>query len=390
MLKPVKILFLILLVLMPMMFYACIASDGQQGRAETPQPMPIPAAEIELVAVGDNLIHNTVYKQAAARAGGQGYDFIDAYQNVVPLVKDADVAFINQETPLASAVFALSGYPRFNSPTEVGDAITEMGFDVVSHANNHMFDQGEQGLLATLDYWDQKENVTVIGAYRNDEDLADIRVVEANDIRLAFIACTEMTNGLYLPDESSMRYLLTEDLDVIKQQIVQAKQLADLVIVSAHWGNENTHSPTDRQKSLAQEMAAAGADIILGHHSHTLQPIEYISRENADPTLVIYSLGNFISAQQGAENMIGGILRLQIKKDYQNDSKTSIMAVDFVPTITHYASGMKNITIYPLNEYSQEQAQNHGVRKYDSRFDYAYIQEVVDTVIGDKFLASGY
>jgi poly-gamma-glutamate capsule biosynthesis protein CapA/YwtB (metallophosphatase superfamily) len=386
--RKIKQIFIILLAV-ALLLSLCACSPQEEDIKVSPQPEPIPAATIELVAVGDNLIHNTIYKQAAERAGGNGYDFTYAYQHVAPLIEKADLAFINQETPLATAIYKPSSYPLFNSPTEVGDAVVDMGFDIISQANNHMFDKGEKGLVATLDYWHTKDGVKVVGAYRDDSDLANIRMVEINGISLAFVAFTEMTNGLTLPAGSKMRYILAEDEELLKSQIQAAAGLADVVVVSAHWGNENTHEPTQNQRQLAQKMAVWGADIILGHHPHTLQPIEYIERENAGPALVVYSLGNFISAQHGANNMVGGIVRINIKKDYQSDPQISLTKVDFIPTITHYTAGVKNVTIYPLNQYTTEMAGSHGVRQYAS-FSYDYIQDVLHNVITDQFLANDY
>lgn len=100
---------------------------------------------ITILGVGDNLIHDGIYKQANRRAGGTGYDFSPVYERVAPYIQQADVAVINQETPLAGDILPLSGYPRFNSPAELGDELVKIGFDVINHANNHILDQGEQG-----------------------------------------------------------------------------------------------------------------------------------------------------------------------------------------------------------------------------------------------------
>lgn len=372
----------VFLVIMLIVFLgACQKNEGLQSQAA--QPQQIPAVEVTLLAVGDNLIHNTLYEQAET---ADGYDFSSMYEKVEPLIQEADIAFINQETPLATEVFPPANYPLFNTPTQVGDELLEIGFDVISHANNHMFDKGEKGMIATLDYWDTKKDTKIVGIYRNDADMADIRVISINGLRIAFLACTEMTNGMSIPDDSELRYILTSDEEMLQEQITQAKQLADLVVMAPHWGDEGSHQPNERQKALAQKMAQWGVDIIIGSHSHTLQPIEYIERQGEQPTLVIYSLGNFISGQHGAKNMVAGALRVTISKDYQKDPLVSISKVEFVPTITHFGSGISNLQIYPFSEYTEELAQNHGVRKYDSSFSYEYITNTLTEVIGSEFL----
>ncbi len=359
------------------------STNPPEPSSESQPPTPEPVT-IRMVAVGDNLIHDTIYKQAAQRAGGQGYDFDFPYQHIAPLIKGAQVAFINQETLLATAVAPPASYPRFNSPSQVGDKLVSLGFNVVNHANNHMFDWGEAGYAATIDYWQNQPGVLLTGAYRDNSDLHSLKVMRAGDISIAFIGMTERTNGLSLPAGSTMRYISTDERQLIEALVAAAKKAADLVVVSAHWGNEDTHNISDYQRETAQFLAGLGVDIILGHHSHTIQPMEVLERPDGGSTLVAYSLGNFISAQSSPWNMPAGMLDIAITKDYET-GKTGVSSVFFVPTVTHYGAGMADVAIYPLADYTPELAALHGVRRKYPIFSYKYALDLVRDNIPPAF-----
>lgn len=360
------------------------STSQPQVSSESEAPAPPEPEIIRMVAVGDNLIHDTIYNQAAKRAGGDGYDFDFVYQHIAPLIEGADVAFINQETLLATAVAPPASYPRFNSPTQVGDTLIKLGFNVVNHANNHMFDWGEKGYAATIDYWKSKPGVLLTGAYENDEDLHSLKIFQAGDISIAFIGMTERTNGLSLPAGSDMRYISTDETELIEELVTAAKGAADLVVVSAHWGNEDTHNISDYQHEKAQMLADLGVDIIIGTHSHTIQPMEWLERADDGKTLVAYSLGNFVSAQSSPWNMPAGMLDLEITKDYASGT-TAVTSAYFVPTVTHFGSGKSDVTIYPLSDYTPELANVHGVRGKYPVFNYKYVVDTVRNNISPEF-----
>lgn len=345
-----------------------------------------------LKAVGDNLIHNTIYLQAANRAAdGQEYDFYPAYEKIAGLLEGADLAFVNQETLLASQVFEPSSYPMFNSPTQVGDTMLELGFNLFSHANNHALDKGVKGINATLDYWDEKveegADILVTGLFRNEQDMNTPRVIEKNGITFALVAFTEHTNGLKLPSTAENRIIYTSDTEEMERQIKMAAEQADVVLVSVHWGVENSHTVTDAQRSLAQQFIDWGADVILGSHPHVLQPIEQlVSADGKSTGYVIYSLGNFISAQDAGDNLIGGILNITFEKESLNGTVT-VKTPSFVPIVTHYeTSWQRNLTLYPLSEYSAELAENHGVCRNTPEFSLDYIENLLTQVIGEPYL----
>lgn len=347
--------------------------------AAAPEPAPEPEPEPEpdravLIAAGDNLIHDAIYLQAQRRAADGGYDFGPPYRRIAPLVAEADFAFINQETILAGDELPLSSYPAFCSPTQLGRHLMELGFNLFSTANNHSLDMGVRGIKASGAFWEQQEDVAVSGCYRSPEERDAIPLLTRNNITVALIAATEHTNGIPQPsDENFGVPLIEEDRELLFEKTRRAAELADLVILSLHWGIEGSDSPTDAQRELARELAEAGADVILGHHSHVLQGGEFLETPRGR-SYVIYSLGNFISAQRGASNMLAGMLRLELQKE-PGAPRAEITAVSFLPTVTHYGAGYEEICIYPLEQYTPELAASHGVRQYFPGFGLEYLEK---------------
>lgn len=339
-------------------------------------------SRVSFVAVGDNLIHDTIYEQAAARSSS-GYDFTDAYERVAELIEKPDVAILNQET-IISTEHNVSSYPMFNSPVEVGEEMLKIGFDVFNIATNHSIDCGEKGLISAINFWKSKNAITT-GAYLNSEDYANIPMNEVNGVKIAYLGLTESTNGLSLPDDTEVILVLASEESRIQQRIMQAKEKADVVIVNAHWGNEYTHEPTENQRQLAQKMASWGADIIIGTHPHVIQPVEYIDNADGRRTLVAYSLGNFISAQNRGPRMLGGMLNFEIVKN-NTTGGIAIENVKFSGTVTHYGYGYSNIRVYPLADYTQELASKHGVLSKTSDFSLQYLYDILNEVVDKQFL----
>ena len=342
---------------------------------------------VSFVAVGDNLIHDNIYKQAAARAGGNGFDFSLPYEKVERLISCNDIAFINQEAPIAEDVAPLSGYPCFNSPKAVGERMLDMGFNLVGIANNHMFDQGDSGLLAHMDFWESHEEVLLcMGAWRKPEDMEKPLLVEKNGITFGFVPMTEHTNGLNAKKGSSIRYIRTDEWELIKPQIDMINEQADFQIAVVHWGTEGILDANEGQKYLAKKLSDEGIDLIIGCHSHTLQPVEWIVREDGTRTLVIYSLGNFISSQSASPNMLGGVMQMNIEKDLDTD-ETYIRSARLEPVVTHYdGPERRDVRIIPLSEYTDEMASNHGVRANYPGFSVDYLKGIVERNVPFEFL----
>lgn len=357
-----------------------LAEDASNPVSPVVEGFPDEVIRISFAAVGDNLVHPCIYIDARNRAvaGGREYNFKPAFRDVAPIIAEADFAFINQETPMAGASFGYSGYPRFNSPQDLGYDLVELGFDIIGLANNHMLDKGAAGYAGTAAFAKTLDAVT-IGAYESEADYNNIRVIEKDGFTVALLAYTEHTNYISLPAGSTLYVPYISD-EEITRQVGEAKKIADAVIVSLHWGTENTHTPTAEQTRLAQLMADLGVTVILGHHSHTLQPIVELTGKEGNKTLCIYSLGNLISAMEYARNMLGGIFNFELVR---TNGVVTYEAVSFIPTMYHFGPSYYNGYVYLLEDYTAELHSTHGTwhtyGKYSTLDDvWAILRRVID------------
>ena len=244
-------------------------------------------SKLSLVMVGDALLHGSVYRDAYKNGT---YDFSSQLELIKPIIQKYDLAFYNQESILGGAELGLSDYPTFNSPKEFGDAMIDAGFNLVSLANNHTMDRGEKAVLSSCDYWKTKDVLTA-GSYSNADEANEIKIKEKNGIKYTLLAYTYGTNGINVPKGKEYLVNIYSD-EKAKADIEKVREKVDLLMVSMHWGTEYKTEPTETQKKQAEYLASLGVDIIIGTHPHIIEPITYIN-----DTLVIYSLGNFISAQ---------------------------------------------------------------------------------------------
>ncbi len=340
---------------------------------------------LTLIAVGDNLIHGPIYRQANERSNNSGFDFRPAYQQIASYLAEADLALMNQETPLGGTELGLSSYPQFNSPQELGEQMIELGFNMFSHANNHVLDAGQRGFNNTIAFWRRQsaEKPVIMAGIAADREDDQLQILQVKDLKIALLAYTYGTNGLRLPKSSSgiIKYL---DDDLICQELDKAIAEANIVIVSVHWGQEYQANANNEQKRLAQLMADNGADIIIGSHPHVLQGVEMLSTPDGKQVPVFYSLGNFISAQNRPDTMLGGMAKVQMVYD-KATGKLSLTELGIIPLVTDYTASYKNITIYPLNSYTEAQANRHGVRASNSSFSLAYLKKLFNQRVPEEY-----
>lgn len=361
------------------------ASDESESTESEPDPEPV-IRKVSYSAVGDNLIHGSIYLQGAKRAAesDKDYDFTYLYQDFQDFLTGYDVNYINQET-LITDELPPSHYPCFASPGEIGRETYRLGWRVFSSSNNHSYDKGAEGISSTLRFWDSMPEDTVnFGYYRDEEDYRNIRKHTVNDITIAYLAYTQYTNGIPTPTDAEAHVIYTSQTDIIEQQITQANQEADVVIVAVHWGVEDSHTVTDAQKTLAAQMGNWGADVILGTHPHVIQTIETLTNEDGSSTLCAYSLGNFVSAQSRPDELIGIALSFDLLLDEQNS--LSIENVQAHPVVTHYGTNYSDIRVLLLKDYAAEEALTHGVRSQYPHFDQEYIKQVILDYIPEEYI----
>ena len=355
-----------------------------------PEPEPQPVVEtVRFSATGDNLIHSKIYQQAAARAvGDAAYSFDYCYANLVPFYSDFDVNWINQET-LCTDELAPSTYPCFSTPGDCARALYRAGFRVFSLSNNHTYDKGAYGIAATLRFWaSMPADVVTTGLWRGEADYGTIPLHTVNGVTIAYLSYTEHTNGIPRSSAMEANVLYTSQTDVIEQQVRQAAQLADFVVVGVHWGVEDSHTITGAQRALAQQLADWGADVIVGTHPHVLQNAGWLTAEDGRRVFAAYSLGNFLSTQSKKDQLIGAVLTLRLQKTTSPDGTVQLEVLDpqLHPTVTHYGAGKSDVRAYLYRDYTPELAAAHGVRANDSDFSYDYIRAVAQQYIDPAFL----
>lgn len=298
--------------------------------------------KVSMAMVGDALIHGTVYLTANRYANYNGYDFKPMLKYTKELIQDYDLAYYNQETILGGKELGLSTYPLFNSPYEVGDAFIDAGFNLVSLATNHTLDKGERGILNSRAYWNKQENVVAAGSYSSNEERDKIIVSEKNGLTYAFLSYTTYTNGLIVP--KGKEYLVNVyDKEKVKKDVEAYKDKVDVIMVAMHWGTEYVSYPTTAQKEIANYLASLGVNLIIGTHPHVIEPIEYIG-----DTLVIYSLGNFVSSQVGVERLTGLMASLDIiKEEYHGETKITF---DNIEGTLLYTDRNNGYIVYPYHK----------------------------------------
>ncbi|NMB35295.1 MAG: CapA family protein [Firmicutes bacterium] len=313
-----------------------------EGRDEINRPQ-----SVVLAAVGDIMIHSPQFNGAYVQAEDR-YDFNDNFTYIAPYLQEADYAVVNLETTLAGQEYGYSGYPMFNSPPEIASALKNCGFDLLSTANNHSLDRGEEGILNTIAHI-EAAGLDFVGTARSEEEGDEDFVLLLNDLKIVFFAYTYGTNGLPVPagKDYLVNLLSREKMDA---DIRRAKNelKADIIVLCLHWGDEYHRLPAEQQRSLAEDLIDKGADLIIGNHSHVVQPAEYIRTDN-NAGLVLYSLGNFISNQRDRYCDSGAIAFIEIIDDPRTDTN-SVSLQKIIPTwvYRYYEQNRAKYKILPV------------------------------------------
>lgn len=318
------------------------------------QEKEIETTEVTVSAIGDMLIHRRVYNDAKTDSG---YDFMPMLQHVEKYLNDTTITFANQETMIGGEELGLSTYPTFNSPKAVGDALKEIGVNVVSLANNHTLDRGEEVIQSAIRHWETID-MMYVGAYKDEVDRNNLRIFQTDEgISVAFLAYTYGTNGIPVPEGRDFLVNLI-DKELMASEIKEAKKQADVIILSLHFGNEYERYPSEEQKDLVQFAADQGVHAVLGHHPHVLQPIDWVESENGNQTFVVYSLGNFLSGQDKLYRQIGGIVKFTIRKvSVVGKDRIEIVEPKFLPTYVSMENN-SNYQVLPMFELTNDTLSN--------------------------------
>ncbi|WP_077324361.1 CapA family protein [Virgibacillus siamensis] len=329
--------------------------EGQETEepAEPEKPETI-HKKISITAIGDMLIHDRVYEDAKTK---NGYDFRPMLNRVKPYLKNSTITMANQETMIGGIELGLSSYPSFNSPYAVGDALKDAGVDVVTLANNHTLDRGEAAIQSAIKHWESID-MMYTGAFKNEADSNRIRVYETDEgISTAFLAYTYGTNGIPVPTDKDYLVNLI-DRGLMESEIQKAKKQADIVVLSMHFGDQYIRMPNDEQKALVQFAADQGVDVVIGHHPHVLQPVDWVKGKHGNKTLVAYSLGNFLSGQDEFYRKIGGIFKFTVHKTIKGNQETvKIDSPKFMPTFVEYEN-WSDFEVTPMFQLTNDELAN--------------------------------
>lgn len=270
-------------------------ATGTATAGATPAAGSTPAQRpFTLVASGDVLPHESVIAQAAADAGGKGYDFRPMLAGVAPVVSRADVAICHMET-VYGANGDYSGYPSFKSPPEVARALADTGYDSCSTASNHTLDDGAAGITRTLDALDAA-GVRHAGSARSETESRRPALLSAGGATVAQLAYTYGTNDIPVPADRPWSVALIDEQRILDDARRARREGADIVVVSLHWGTEWQTEPDEHQLSLGRSLTASTTggrpdiDLILGTHAHVPQAYEKVNG-----TWIAYGMGDQIA-----------------------------------------------------------------------------------------------
>ncbi len=329
-----------------------------------------PDTVIHLIMVGDILLHTPV--EDCSATGDGGYDYSPIFAAEKETIQAADLALVNQEVIIGGAELGVSGYPAFNAPTQIADALVDTGFDVVLQATNHALDKGKAGLVNDLTYWEQTyPEIAVLGIQKEAEKQDEIYIYEQGGLRIAILNYTYGTNGIPLPDDMPYAVNLLDE-EKVEADLQKAEELADFTIVCPHWGTEYRLSPDSMQEKWTEIFRKCGADLVIGAHPHVIEPIEWVGdEENPQQMLVYYSLGNFVNWTSGTgdgvtNRMVGGMAEVDIA--WNEQGKAVIADYGVRALICHVENGFGGVRVYDLASYTQELAERNAIVLQDVQF----------------------
>ena len=333
--------------------------------------------KVTLCAVGDQLATDNSLPIAGAYADGSGYDFRPFYREVASVLQSYDLRYINQETVMATgAGYAVDGYPTFNSPDNMAETIAAERFNLVNFTTNHSYDVGTVGIEASQEVWDRYPQLLVGGSYKTQEDRETVHLIERNGMTFAFLAYCYGDNSY--PDgvgEPNTYYACSFDKDLMAADIARAKQVADAVIVSMHWGTEYTSEPNGQQYEYAQWLADQDVDLVLGTHAHIMQPVKYITGSSGNTVPVCFGLSDFISGWTLTDTILSGIFTCSFTRN--DDGGVDVSEIVWYPTIEWSDGG--DVYVRRLKDMTDDEIANN-TRTEDVSDDLTYLSQKIASV----------
>ena len=336
------------------------AAEAQKQKQEEAAVSEPEITTATVLAVGDNLVQPSLLASGQSESGAWNYDSV--YDNLRSDIQAADIAIVNQETPFTADHNAVSGTAPYATPTEVGDALVNAGFNVVTSATALIDDNGTSMLDETLNYWNsQQPDVALVGIH-DSQSTAEPEITEINGIKIAFLNYTFPTYSSQ--SDSGQNMVDTFNTTEVAAAIQKARASADCIIFSANWGKAEEPMPTEYEKEWANFLMEQGVDVVIGTNPNVLQPYGYLTDDAGHNMLIYYSLGNFVTGQETLKQLLGGMASFTIQKTAEGD-QTSIEIQDatLTPLVMHYSYDNKEYRPYKLSEYTDALASSHSVRE---------------------------
>ena len=420
------------------------AAEAQKQKEETSTTVEATTTTATVLAVGDNLVQPSLLASGQSESGTWNYDSV--YTNLKSDIQAADIAIVNQETPFTADHDSVSGTAPYATPTEIGDALVNAGFNVVTSATALIDDNGASMLNETLNYWKNSHPDTILtGIYADQTSAGDVNILEVNGIKIAFLDytfpsydnqayragfattdssaassdgtsndsatsadgtstsadgasdgsdssadTTSDSTGTSTSGTASGPVITTFDTVRVSAAIQKARASADCVIFSANWGKTEEPMPTEYEKEWANFLMEQGVDVVLGTNPNVLQPYGYLSDDSGHNMLIYYSLGNFVTGQETLKQLLGGMASFTIQKTVEGD-QTSITIQDatLTPLVMHYNYDDQEYAPYKLSEYTDALASAHSVRDIiGEEFSLENLQTKYDEIMSMKVTPS--
>lgn len=345
------------------------AAIKAREEAETAAKEPV-VTEATVVAVGNTSFSGSVIDSGIRESEDWNYDHL--FANVRQEIEGADLAIVGQESTMTTD-HEIAMYDQV-TPVEVGTAMAGAGFDIVAAATNHVTDNGYDYIKDTLSFWNTSHpEVSVLGVEDTRSDAQPFRTFQINDISISVLNyCYSMNRG-----EGQQSYKV-DSLNTVQvaADIQKAREVSDFVIVLPHWGQELGSEPSEYERQWAAFFLDQGVDVVIGSHPYVLQPYGVLSDDSGHETVVFYSLGNFITSRQSADQVLGGMARFTLEKTVSEEGTVlRVVSPEVVPLVMHYSDSQESYGSYLLKDYTDELAAYHVIQESSEEFTVKALQE---------------
>lgn len=344
--KKGPIIVLLLILILAIFGSLNAFSDVFKKEIEEDKPTELDKEEINrsvtFTFAGNVLINDRMWYDTSTE--DNTYDFKYVFEDLKTTMKKSNINFYSQQSILGGKELGISYYSNYNSPIDLGEAMVDIGFNMISLANYHAYDKGITGIMNSLDFWD-KNNVVYSGTSISEEKRNSNNIITKNNIKIGLLAYTMGTDTVFNESYEINVY----DKEIVKSDVETLKEKTDIIIVSMDWGNTGLFEVNSTQKEIANYLSELGVDIVVGNTGYSIQPIEKINN-----TLILYSLGNLLSGHILADSRISAVVDLKLNMNIKDDVKT-IQFSDINVLLTYaYNNDTMNYRVIPFNKLTNQ------------------------------------